>query len=169
MSCKVVGKRCLKSGEKVPLLIDLTDFCERRWDNKSHAGIYSTGDFVRPTPLRRTGYDYEATTGGQTGVVEPSWPTTIGATVADGSVVWTCRAISNNSLLKTISGSPAPAWDGDGLTISGETVTSTSGRQSVFAFAAAALASPGKYEPKVTVTFSDTHAEVFGVEVKLEG
>ena len=54
---------------------------------------YSLGDVVRPST--RNGYVYECTTGGtsQSGSEnEPSWPTTAGNTVNDGTVVWTCRA-----------------------------------------------------------------------------
>lgn len=36
------------------------------------------------------GFYYVATTGGTTGATEPAWTTTIGATVNDGTVVWTC-------------------------------------------------------------------------------
>jgi hypothetical protein len=37
------------------------------------------------------GYYYECTTAGTTGATEPTWPTTAGNTVVDGSVTWTCR------------------------------------------------------------------------------
>lgn len=43
-------------------------------------------------PVTANGYRYECTIGGTTGAFEPTWPTTVGATVADGSVTWTCRA-----------------------------------------------------------------------------
>ena len=53
---------------------------------------YATGDFVRPTT--KNGYEYEATTGGAAAASpEPTWPTTIGATVVDNAVTWTCRAV----------------------------------------------------------------------------
>ncbi len=41
-----------------------------------------------------TGYAYQCTTGGVTHAsVEPTWPTTIGNTVSDGTAVWTCVGI----------------------------------------------------------------------------
>lgn len=43
-----------------------------------------------PSVTNQNGYYYTASTGGETGPTEPTWPTTIGQTVNDGSVVWTC-------------------------------------------------------------------------------
>ncbi|WP_221029056.1 DUF7594 domain-containing protein [Actomonas aquatica] len=37
-------------------------------------------------------YRYRVTTAGTSGSTEPTWPTTVGATVSDGTVVWTCIA-----------------------------------------------------------------------------
>lgn len=51
---------------------------------------YATGVFVHPN--QATGFLYEATTGGTTGGTAPVFPTTVGATVTDGTVVWTTRA-----------------------------------------------------------------------------
>jgi len=48
---------------------------------------YVLTDEVRTTT--HNGYYYECTTAGTTGGTEPTWPTTIGATVSDGTVVWT--------------------------------------------------------------------------------
>ena len=42
-------------------------------------------------PTTPNGFAYEVTTAGTTGATEPTWPTTIGATVTDGTVVFTCR------------------------------------------------------------------------------
>jgi len=36
-------------------------------------------------------YWYECTTAGTSGTVEPVWPLTVGATVNDGTAIWTCR------------------------------------------------------------------------------
>jgi flagellar hook-associated protein 1 FlgK len=53
----------------------------------SHA--YVLTDQVRPVPSN--GFVYEATTvTGATGAAQPTWPTTVGGTVVDGGVTWTC-------------------------------------------------------------------------------
>lgn len=56
---------------------------------------YSAGEYVRP-PIPN-GYEYECTNGGQTSQADVKWPTTIGAEVVDGSVVWTCRDFGANA------------------------------------------------------------------------
>lgn len=49
---------------------------------------YSLGDRVVPTSSN--GFYYECTTAGTSAGTEPTWPTTIGNTVVDGTVTWTC-------------------------------------------------------------------------------
>lgn len=51
---------------------------------------YSTGGYARP--ITSNNYFYECTTAGTSGSSQPTWPTIVGNTVSDGSVVWTCRA-----------------------------------------------------------------------------
>lgn len=41
-------------------------------------------------PTQKNGRFYEVVTAGTTGIGEPSWPTTIGSTVVDGTVTWRC-------------------------------------------------------------------------------
>lgn len=166
MACKIVGQLCKLPGEKLPIQVDLTDFCEHRWDSNRAAGIYAAGAFVRPTPVNRTGFEYECTTGGQVGVEEPRWPVVVAETVTDGSVVWEAAPISNSSLLKTIA---TAAWDGDGFEVDTEVVTNTDGEQwvSCFIFDSSVVLSPGKYLVKVGIVFSDGHVETFGVQVKM--
>lgn len=58
------------------------------WDNSEILGLT-----VSRRPTTPTGYRYEVTTAGTTHAsTEPTWPTVIGSTVADGTVVWTCVA-----------------------------------------------------------------------------
>lgn len=108
--------------EKLDYSVDFEVFLTRFW--KADAS-YDVNTFVRPN--RSTGYEYECTTAGRSGHREPNnWPTTIGATITDGSVTWTCRALSTNSLTSTVSG--IPTWTADtGLTVSGLSVTNQMG------------------------------------------
>ncbi len=46
------------------------------------------GQYV--TPKTANGFFFKCTTGGTTGSTEPTWPSTVGTTVTDGSVTWTC-------------------------------------------------------------------------------
>ena len=51
---------------------------------------YALGDTVNPTSGKENGFKYVCTTAGTSGASEPTWPTTEGATVVDGTVTWTC-------------------------------------------------------------------------------
>jgi hypothetical protein len=77
------------------------DFFEFEWRDVI-VGAWTAGraqallDVVRPTvPM---GFYAECTTAGMAAASEPRWPTTAGATVTDGSVVWTMRAPSSVTL-----------------------------------------------------------------------
>jgi len=47
------------------------------------------GSVVKPSVYN--GFRYAALTNGNSALIEPSWPTTIGATVSDGGMIWECR------------------------------------------------------------------------------
>ena len=49
---------------------------------------------VQVMPVTENGLVYYASTTGTTGTTEPTWPLTIGGTVADGTAVWTCIGIA---------------------------------------------------------------------------
>lgn len=53
------------------------------------ATAYSLG--ARRIPTVANSLYYQVTTAGTSGGGEPTWPTTVGDTVTDGSVVWTCQ------------------------------------------------------------------------------
>jgi hypothetical protein len=103
--------------------VDFEEQCARVWSSLTD---FQAGEYIRVfSGGKAVGFEFEPTTPGRSGLRAPVFPSVLGATITDGSVVWTCRAISAASLLRTISGTPA--WeitddDGD-VTISGETVS----------------------------------------------
>lgn len=98
-------------GAKLPRGFDFAPLITR-WHEQ---GVdFSTGAMVRVPGV--AGFQYEATTGGQTGTKPVRWPTTIDATVQDGSVTWTCRAVATTSLLTTVSDVTWTADDGVTIT-----------------------------------------------------
>lgn len=80
------------AGETIEPTFEAARILETVW----RAGRFqSTSDYVRP--LRANGFEFECTTGGQTGRSEPRWPIVVGGTVVDGSVTWTARAFATNA------------------------------------------------------------------------
>jgi len=55
---------------------------------------YSANVFSRPTVANGFRYEVTAGGGGNSGGAEPIWPTTVGNTVADGALTWTCRTFA---------------------------------------------------------------------------
>tara|TARA_A100001515_G_scaffold132549_1_gene121121 strand:- start:653 stop:1546 length:894 start_codon:yes stop_codon:yes gene_type:complete len=50
---------------------------------------FSVGDVRRATTSQNSGLVFECTTAGTSGSSEPTWPTDIGSTITDNTVVWT--------------------------------------------------------------------------------
>jgi hypothetical protein len=101
--------------------VDFEEQCARLWSRLTDFGA---GERIRIfIGGKAVGFEFEPTTPGRSGVRSPLFPSVEGATVADGSVVWTCRAISSGSLLRTITGTPTWTVDDDAVTISGQTVS----------------------------------------------
>ena len=50
--------------------------------------VYAVNAVVRPHPLN--GFWYRCHVAGTSGTAQPTWPTTVGATVMDGTVTWMC-------------------------------------------------------------------------------
>ena len=61
-------------------------------------------------PTTRNGYVYAVSTGGTTGSSEPDWPTTLDATVNDGTAVWTCSARAGWTPTFDLHAAAAEGW-----------------------------------------------------------
>ena len=55
------------------------------WTTKA----YAVGNLVIPTITN--GYYYECTTSGMASITQPTWITTEGSTITDGTVIWTSK------------------------------------------------------------------------------
>ena len=98
----------------------------------SAAAAISAGAKIRPTSTNNR--IYQAGGSGTTAGSEPTWPTTIGATVVDNDITWTCIAYEdtpNEIKLATTSGGLAGATAGAGLNL-GTTILSGAGNAATF-------------------------------------
>ena len=68
----------------------LTEVAKGVLPNWATSTAYSADDLVIPEAATYTSYIYKCTTAGTSGSSAPTWPTTIGNTVADNTAVWTC-------------------------------------------------------------------------------
>ena len=102
-----------RSADKVPVQIDWHDYLINLW---APGVAVEQGVTIRPRRSAATGFEYLCATPGVTAKKEPRWPTAVGESVTDGSVVWTSQARSIASQRTSITGS---AWDADdGVTLS---------------------------------------------------
>lgn len=59
---------------------------------------FSVGDIRRASTVQPSGLWFRCTTAGTSGSTQPSWPTDVGSTVTDGTVVWTAIASAYEEL-----------------------------------------------------------------------
>lgn len=122
MTCKArVFSSCILVGEALPFSIDWTTEFANLWKPNS---AYAALSAVRPNEA--TGFEY-VSSGGQSGSVEPTWPTEGGETITDGSITWTSQALSNASLRERITDVDWPAVSG--FTITPDSFIDEPGRQ----------------------------------------
>jgi phage tail sheath gpL-like len=97
LSCKTAGVRGMQhvafvDTSQAPAGMTATFFTT--WVTLTAYTSGATPSFVIPkTNPVSTGFYFKCTTAGTTGASEPVWPTTIGGTVADGTVTWTCWGV----------------------------------------------------------------------------
>ena len=85
------------------------------WSGAASVGVRPTRDGKAPTtgspldintvkPTTQNGFYYRATVGGATGATEPTWPTTLDATVVDGTATWLAiRAYRQRGTVTSVS------------------------------------------------------------------
>jgi hypothetical protein len=84
--------------------VTLTYVAANSWGvSRANTTAYAAGDVVRPAT--GNGFLYQAITGGTSGGSIPTYPTTIGGTVADGTVTWMCVATG-----AVVLDAADPAW-----------------------------------------------------------
>jgi hypothetical protein len=109
--CIETLKVCQGAEERQDYAFNVTDEFALRWQPNR---AYQTGQAVRPNALPGTGFEYVATaadsSGGMSADQEPNWTKTVGATVVDGSITWTCQLPTYDSLRERID---SVDWDSD--------------------------------------------------------
>jgi hypothetical protein len=169
MSCRIVATVCKTPAETKRVGLDYAAYDKgaRAWgflvETWAPGSVYEDGATVRPT--KPTGYQYRCG-GGSSGPIEPKWPESIGATVADGSVTWTAEAVGNDSLRATIITSTWSAPDDIGL--DSESVVNTGGAQIAHVEVAGGVAGES-YEVVNVVVLSDGTVEESIIEVTVAG
>jgi hypothetical protein len=102
--------------EELKVTLNLFRYCASFWRPNEQ---YALNEYARPG--RATGFAYQSTTAGTSGAREPTWPRTLGATITDGSVTWTCVVAETNGL--NVISSPSAVSDPTGLTIGSVSVS----------------------------------------------
>ena len=101
LTCRTSGVR----GMQQVVFLDTTQMAAtgvsatlyRTW---ATGGVYVVGDQVVPLAVPN-GLYFKCTVAGTAGGSEPTWPTTVGTTVTDGGVTWTCWGSTANGNVPT--------------------------------------------------------------------
>lgn len=158
MSCqddcaKLLWQQPIAPGGADRYAVDFTPYLTRWLERDSDV---SMGQRFRSKLV--AGYEWEATAAGRTGLREPRLPTTIGQPIQDGSAVLTCRELSTDSLLATVSdvdwSTPA------GIAASAENLT---GQKASALLTVGSGVAKGEYDVLVTATAGELIQSVTGV------
>lgn len=103
--------------EEKKVTLNLFKYCANYWRANEP---FDLNEYARPR--KATGFAYQSG-GGTSGAREPIWPTTLGRTVTDGSVTWTCVVAQANGLNAVSAPSATP--DPLGITITDVSVSET--------------------------------------------
>lgn len=160
MTCRTIETHCQHEDARLPIAFNWSQSCAYI---RAAAEVYALGEVVRPEVAN--GFEYICTTEGQTHQeIEPAWKLAIGKTVKDGSVVWTCQAISIASLKKTIVTS---AWSAEtALVVDEPSVVDADGEEKTQAFVSGGVAGE-TYLVSNTVVFSDGSEDVGQVNIEV--
>jgi hypothetical protein len=95
-NCITVGNSTRELNVENFLALDLRSSPSNNlWEDEWTATTgFSVDKYVKPTVVNTNGWFYICTTAGTSGAAEPTWPTTLGNTVTDGTVVWTAIDMS---------------------------------------------------------------------------
>jgi len=94
------------NGQNTLYGIDWTIWLAQRW---APAAEVQAAYCIRPYPAN--GFEFICTKAGQSGADLPEWPLKAGATVIDGSVIWTAQETTSDSLLTTVQSATWQAQD----------------------------------------------------------
>lgn len=137
-------ERYIPAGAKRSYQLDWQGWLAAYWEPDQDVTV---GQVRRPTSAN--GFEFRCTTAGHSAAEEPPWPTTLAATVQDGSAVWTCQAVSAASLLATVSSVSCTAPDGIAAT------AEQAGQITDVTIDATDSIAPSDYDIVFTATLSD--------------
>lgn len=86
------------------------------WGNADGFGPgynFPPNSFISPTDPN--GFAYKTTAGGTSGAFEPTWPTSLGATVLDGTVTWVCDRVWTGGNYRTAGGTLTNCYQESGI------------------------------------------------------
>lgn len=146
-----------RAGDVEIYAIDWDGWLSNFWER---GGIVPPGFVIRPTTPN--GFSFVTVLGGQSGNAEPQWPSLLGQTVNDGSVIWASQAVDTTSLFATVQ---SATWlPPSGIIVSGAEV---SGQVVIAEIDATAAVAGTNYAINVATKMSDGETKVGQIVLKV--